>query len=558
MYHFINLSKMKRIFTLFAVCCMWATGLMAAEITWNSDSMDNAGTSVTWTADNVYILDGFVFVNEGQTLTIEAGTVIKGKPGQEANASALIVARGGKIQANGTKEDPIIFTAESDDLNGSVPDAANGLWGGVIVLGKGTNSNLTEKAIEGIPTSEARGLYGADPSVEDDNSGYMDYVSIRHGGTDIGEGNEINGLTLGSAGSGTRFSYIEIVSNKDDGVEWFGGAPRCDHILVAWVGDDSFDYDEGYHGMNQFMAAIQSADNGDRLGEHDGGPSSNQLGEPFSHPVFSNVTDVGRGAAAGKRTVTFRENAGGEYHNSIFAEQAKGIDIEYREDEGGSSLNQCSYSQWKDREILKIENNIFQNVADGTAAGIFKVVSPVDDNDLPIFTVPTEASDAFAAYFESAGNVATSVGVDADNPTASGDILGADFTGFNTWFTQVDYKGAFAPNQNWAKDWTLALGDVSARENNFTGIGEETGPGSASVVVYPNPAVDLLSVSFDNAAGIAHTFALYDMAGCTVRMITEIHDSSLQMDRGNLENGLYLYRLSNESGVVAEGKLILE
>ena len=254
-------------------------------------------------------------MGDGQTLTIEAGTVIKGKPGQEENASALIIAKGGKIMANGTAADPIIFTAQADDLAGSVADKATGLWGGVIVLGKGsTNNSTATKAIEGIPTSEPRGLYGADPTIADDNSGMMKYVSIRHGGTNIGEGNEINGLTLGAVGSATTFSYIEIVANADDGVEWFGGAPKCDHILVAWVGDDSYDYDEGYTGMNQFMAAIQSADEGDRLGEHDGGPSSNELGTPFAQPVFSNVTYVGRGAAAGKRVITFRDNAGGEYH----------------------------------------------------------------------------------------------------------------------------------------------------------------------------------------------------------------------------------------------------
>ena len=271
-------------------------------------------------------------------------------------------------------------------------------------------------------------------------------ISIRHAGTNIGEGNEINGLTLGAVGSATTFSYIEILSNQDDGVEWFGGSPKCDHFVVAWVGDDSYDYDEAFSGMNQFMVALQADGVGDRMGEHDGNPSSNPLAEPFATPVFSNVTYVGQGAAAGKRVVTFRDNAGGEYHNSIFAEQGKGIDIEYREDDGGSSLNQCSYSQWADREILKVENNIFQNVADGTGAGIFTVVSPKDDNEDPIFDVPAAASDAFAAYFEDAGNMAADVGVDAVNPTASGDISGASFDGMDAWFETVSYKGAFAPN----------------------------------------------------------------------------------------------------------------
>jgi hypothetical protein len=549
---------MKRILTLTAVMITGAIGLIAAEIVVTDADMQAAGTEVSWTSDNVYILDGFVFVGDGQTLSIEAGTVIKGKPGQEENASALIVARGGKIMANGTAADPIIFTAEADDLEGSVADQARGLWGGVIVLGKGATNNATaEKAIEGIPTSETRGLYGADPTVEDDNSGMMQYVSIRHGGTNIGEGNEINGLTLGAVGSATTFSYIEIVANADDGIEWFGGAPRCDHILVAWVGDDSFDYDEGFSGMNQFMAAIQSADEGDRLGEHDGGPSSNELGEPFAHPVFSNVTYVGRGASAGKRTITFRDNAGGEYHNSIFAEQTKGIDIEYREDGMGSSLGQCSYSQWADEGILLLGNNIFQNVADNTGAGIFKVVSEKDDQDQDLFTVPDQANTDFAAYFESAGNSVADVGVDATNPTASGDVAGSDFAGLDAWFEAVGYKGAFAPNENWAEGWTLSLGDVVARDNDYVAV-RELPSVISSVSVYPNPLTEMATVEFDNPDGTLYTFRLYDMSGRTVSIMEPIYENTFVFDRGSLKDGIYIYMLSNEAGKVSEGKLILK
>ena len=68
-----------------------------------------------WTADNVYMLAGFVYVEKGEALTIEAGTVIKGMPGQGDGASALIVAQGGKIYANGTRNNTIILTALSDE-----------------------------------------------------------------------------------------------------------------------------------------------------------------------------------------------------------------------------------------------------------------------------------------------------------------------------------------------------------------------------------------------------------------------------------------------------------
>ncbi len=549
------MKKMKRIFTLIVVMITGVAGLIAADVIVTDAVMQAAGTDVNWSSDNIYILDGFVFVNDGQTLTIEAGTVIKGKPGQEENASALIIARGGKIMANGTASMPIIFTAEADDLAGSVADKAVGLWGGVIVLGKGaTNNSTAEKAIEGIPTSETRGLYGADPVIADDNSGSMSYVSIRHGGTNIGEGNEINGLTLGAVGSGSTFSHVEVVANADDGVEWFGGAPKCDHILVAWVGDDSFDYDEGFTGMNQFMVAIQSTDEGDRLGEHDGGPSSNELGTPFANPVFSNVTYVGRGPSAGKRVVTFRDNAGGEYHNSIFAEQTSGIDIEYREDNGGSSTGQCSYSQWTDEGILKLEKNIFQNVADGTGAAIFKVASEQDDSKNDLFSVPDAAKTAFADYFASAGNSVRDVGVDADNPTASGDISGADFSGLDAWFTRVTYKGAFDLGENWAAGWSLSLGNVIARYP--LSVTQEKADG-IRVKLYPNPVTEFATIEFDNIHGVNHSFHLFDMTGREVNVIKNIHGSSLRFEREGLNDGLYIYRLSGENGAVAEGKILL-
>ncbi|MFB6305966.1 MAG: hypothetical protein ABEH43_03085, partial [Flavobacteriales bacterium] len=122
-----------------------------------NDNGSGTGTR-TWHSDSIYVLDGFVYVNSGQTLTIEPGTVIKGKPGQGSDASALIVARGAKIKAEGKKDNPIIFTAESDDLDGNVSVNSRGLWGGVIILGSAQlNSTPGKTQIEGIPTSETRG-----------------------------------------------------------------------------------------------------------------------------------------------------------------------------------------------------------------------------------------------------------------------------------------------------------------------------------------------------------------------------------------------------------------
>lgn len=228
---------------------------------------DGSGTgTTTWTQDNIYILDGFVFVNDGDVLNIEPGTVIKGRSGSGADASALIVARGGVIHANGTQESPIIFTFESDALDGSTPFNVRGQWGGVILLGSAQlNSSPGETQIEGIPDNESRGRYGGIDNM--DSSGSISYVSIRHGGTDIGAGNEINGLTLGGVGAGTTLDYIEVISNADDGIEFFGGTASMKHVVTAFCGDDSFDYDEGWRGYGQFWCTVQEEGEGDRGGD---------------------------------------------------------------------------------------------------------------------------------------------------------------------------------------------------------------------------------------------------------------------------------------------------
>ncbi len=406
------------------------------------DNGSGIGTQ-TWTANNTYLLDGFCFVNSGQTLTIEAGTVIKGKPGQGVNASALIVARGGKIMAEGTKEKPIIFTAEADDLNGSVGDMDDGLWGGVILLGNARlNSVPNEQQIEGIPQTEPRGIYGGDDDA--DNSGVLKYISIRHGGTDIGAGNEINGLTLGAVGSATVIDYIEVIATKDDGIEFFGGDPRVKHFLSAFNGDDSFDYDQGFRGFGQFWLAVQGFERGDRIGEHDGGTDP-ETGTPLATPTIYNVTYIGQGDAAGKRTVTFRDNAGGTYANSIFYNQHHGIDIEYL-----SSESSWTRFQKGDLHIL---NNVFYKIAD-TMPLFVKAYDGVTDAQ------KVAANDSLAGYFAKAGNLVADPGLSINNnkwkvvPTNHVSDNLAKYPA-SSWFDKVSYRGAVDPNNSWIEGWTL-------------------------------------------------------------------------------------------------------
>lgn len=230
------------------------------EVITGPDLSDNLVTGLitenkTLTNDRIWNLQGRTTVASGAVLTIEPGTIIKGLPGQGANASVLIIARGAQIQANGTASDPIVFTSIADNIalgqsNGSnLTQNDRGLWGGVIVLGNAPSSlrgDVAAAQIEGIPASDINGLYGGSNAA--DNSGVLNYVSIRHGGTNIGEGNEINGLTLGGVGTGTTISNIEVVANVDDGVEFFGGTVNASNLFVWAVGDDAIDIDQAYSG----------------------------------------------------------------------------------------------------------------------------------------------------------------------------------------------------------------------------------------------------------------------------------------------------------------------
>lgn len=392
--------------------------------------------------DSIYILAGFVFVEEGATLTIEPGTIIKGEEGTGVNASALIVARGGKIYANGTAQEPIIFTSVQDEIQpgeteSTLPATTRGLWGGVLLLG---NAQITtaarEAGVEGLDVNDPRSRYGGNDDADD--SGVLRYVSIRHGGSEIGAGNEINGLTLAGVGSGTTVEYVEVISNKDDGFEFFGGTVNTKYLLSAYCADDAFDYDEGWRGNNQFWFVYQDEE-GDRGGEHDGGASDCETCTPYSMPVIANATFSGGGA---NRAITFRDNAGGKYLNSIFVNYGKGIDIEELES------NEDSYWQLSEGR-LQVKNNIFWNVAENDATKFVVLAQPRSDDT----TGPDHGKDLseeahvennmsmdpdLNSLFIPAADVSTTIPVEGD------------------FFENTDYMGAFDPaaESPWHAGWT--------------------------------------------------------------------------------------------------------
>ncbi|WP_433909889.1 hypothetical protein [Sphingomonas yabuuchiae] len=201
----------------------------------------------------------------GVTLTIAPGVVVAADS-TEATNDLLLVNRGSKISAVGTRDAPIIFTSQQNLASNGVSDATQGQWGGIILLGRaptavcatGTGPNnaagsstTCQLAIEGVT---GRFYGGANTT---DSSGQMSYVQIRYSGIAISDGNELQGLTLGGTGSGTVLDHIQSHNSADDGIEIFGGTSNLKYIAITGADDDGFDIDNGYRGFMQFLIAAQ-------------------------------------------------------------------------------------------------------------------------------------------------------------------------------------------------------------------------------------------------------------------------------------------------------------
>ncbi len=529
--------------------------LFAGEIT-VTDTDIPAGATVYWTADNTYILDGRVFVDEGAVLHIEAGTVIMGKPGQGENASVLIIARGAKIYAEGSAENPIIFTVEGDDVTDpdDLPFDQKGLWGGVIILGKATiNVAAGENDIEGIPTTEARGLYGG--TNDDDTSGILRYVSIRHGGTEIGEGNEINGLTLGGVGRGTIIDHVEVYANKDDGFEWFGGTVSSKYLISAFCGDDAFDMDEGFRGKNQFIFALQHPDYGNRCAEHDGAPKSNVTAEPKAYAVTYNATFLGSGKESTNADQDYllrlRENWGGEYNNSIFGDyNGYGIKIDDTYSPNDSK-NRLAAGE------IVFNNNIWFDI-DG-----YHLSDSVSTRDY-IQSYLQDAANGNTEEDPQLGGISrTQDGLLDPRPDAGGpayqNLKSYPNDGF---FEAVDFKGAFGQT-NWAEGWT-ALSHYGALTTAIveTEYRSEIAASFELSQNFPNPFNPFTTIQFRLPKAAQVKLSIYNTRGQEVAVLIndfrQAGSYSLKWNAENLSSGMYVYRLESGNRVVSRKMLLIK
>ena len=409
---------------------------------WHTDMCGDITTSTTWSG--TVFLTCQVFVKEGATLTITAGTTVKAyRDDGTGRAPALVIERGAKIMARGTAQQPITFTSALDES--LLP--RRGVWGGLIILGRAPTShtNVGHAEVEGL-TGHKYG--GNDPT---DNSGVIQYVRVWNGGEVIGENNEINGITFAGVGSGTTVDHVEVAFNQDDGIEFFGGTVNAKYLSVLFAGDDGLDMDHGYSGKIQY-AFVMTGKDGHHGAEIDSKTNGNVNSQPRTFPQVYNALFVGHlqqdpssvsSDDHRESMLRLREGTGGHFANTVLTNIGH---VGIYQDLCGSEERTSStplapspnYLYFSPNNIISGPGNVFSLApgCDGLAlstraAPLLKAMpSEVDENSFYIDPRPMPNSPVFS---------------DID-PYPSGD----------PFFTHEKFKGAFNSGHDalWLSGWS--------------------------------------------------------------------------------------------------------
>ncbi len=389
----------------------------------NQTISTNITSNTTWTAGNVYLLQGQIYVKNNATLTIEPGTIIMGD--KAVQGSGLFITKGAKLMAVGTANAPIVFTS-----NQAAGSRSAGDWGGIILLGKGANNQTNGVAnIEGLaPTADTEFGGGMSPD-NDDNSGKMKYVRVEFPGYAYQTDKEINGITFGSVGKATELDYIQVSFSNDDAFEWFGGTVNARHLVSYRNLDDDFDTDFGFSGNVQFGLIVRDPNIADNpsVSTSEGFESDNDAAgstnNPQTNATFSNVTAIGpyRGntantiAAGYRRGARIRRNSAIDIRNSVFMDFQRGIFIDGTACEGNATNGLILYKN------NIVAGNATGKVTERTASSTFGIQAWFAAND----------NDSIAS---TAGILTTPYNYLAPDyrPAGSSPLLtGADFTGMS-------------------------------------------------------------------------------------------------------------------------------
>lgn len=462
-------------------------------------------------ADTVYIVKEAVFIDSGYTLSIDPGTVIKGTAGSGELASYIVISRGAKIVAEGTPAQPIIFTTVLDEITNihpNYPGFANltmsdyGLWGGLIVLGNAQISALIgiEDRIPGIPISNPNGFYGG--SDNEDNSGIMQYISLRHCGIHIGEGNEINALTLAAIGSNTIIDHIETIMSLDDGIEVMGGTVNLNDILTAVSDDDGIDVMQGYSG---------TIDNFIIYGTHD---ASMELDGP-------EAADLGLGNYKLKNGTVYIDGFVGELCDT---DDNTNVDMDsvfwFGLELGCYDLG----ARFTELPTVTEEEPVFSNfqatIPDGDAITDYFLSGadePVTDVDLGSQTVGANICE-FTSWTaaEIVGLFTTDFVI---NPVGCNDPTSSNYCPYALTATNCRYDVPFG-----------CVNSASVQEERIE---------SLSFKVYPNPSNEKFTLEISAADVLNLNYIIYDMLGKKVSE-GQLLETTQTIDASNWESGIYV------------------
>ena len=479
---------------------------------------NDIAVSTTWKANQTYNLQKQIFVLPGATLTIEPGTLIKSTAGL---GGSLAVCRGAKIYALGTPEKPIIFTSTNDNME-SWHEGCNE-WGNLTLMGnalisashyKGLQVGENTKEPTGLNVKQMEGLdaaYEGDPKVmyggadDNDDSGALHFVSIRYGGKVIGLGNELNGLSMGAIGRETDVDHIEIMNNVDDGIETWGGTVNYKYINIWNIGDDSFDFDEGWRGKAQYGLIVQGystdADQGSGVGDNcfetDGAEDSDA--QPVTTAAIYNFTVVGQ-PIDGDHGTAWRDNARLQYRNCIFMDLGEQlVKFDNVDGDGGNGYGYNGTLSWEDtwRTPAGTDPNVVnggtwtpgsfndpavmyqaQKAGDGMLAEItdsvffrnFHSKAYTEATARGVFDPNCFNVEAIAADLADDANMPIQALVRGEdvikggkimrpvtfiNPCAANDAVASYGTApVDGFFTPAPFRGGFPANNNWLAGWT--------------------------------------------------------------------------------------------------------
>lgn len=483
--------------------------------------------NTTWTRNNIYLLDGIVYVNSGVTLTIESGTIIKGS---FANQGALVIRQGGRINAVGTPTQPIVFTSER-------PAGARqpGDWGGLIICGNAPTNRTGSPTIEGGTLATYGGTNAAD------NSGVLQYVRIEYPGIAFLPGNEINGLTLGGVGSGTTIDHIQVSNSGDDSFEWFGGTVNAKYLVALASTDDDFDTDFGYSGRVQYGVALRDPSRGDVAtggvsnGFESDNDNTNSTATPLTSAVFTNMsiflpsTPAPASPFATSAGALIRQNSSQSIFNSVFVGRRSGLEI----NGGGAGTTQANATAGN----LLFQNNVLAGYSPragrlgGTTAATpaFNINAFVGGNGND--TTRTVAglglnpdnfafggsagNPQFTPYFALPGASLLNTGAAFTNAK----VTGAGNGGVNSTFDVVTFRGAFGAT-NWAAGWTNFNPQITCYNTPGAVLANKAADAPVQgLSVAPNPTQGAAKLTFELKAASAVTVRVLDVTGRTVAVV---------------------------------------